>query len=207
MSTKIFINGEATVAQWPLDRGLQYGDGLFETMRVRAGRVCFLSQHQARLRAGKAALGFTFDEDAVWRDTQRLATQTSEGLLKVLVTRGQARARGYGLRGDESEQVIHYLYPPSAAATPGEAVRVEALTSLCSENPALAGLKTLNRLDQVLAQRELKSPAGQRHHDQCIRQDRRALDNALAGSMRHPRSHPGHCNSRAGRTGNSLSRN
>lgn len=144
------------------DRGLHYGDGLFETIACPGGRPRFLAEHLDRLARGCEVLSIPFRAfDELAREITQLAAERERSLLKVLVTRGPATARGYAPRGDErpSRIVLRYGWPeedPRRAAE-GVAVRVAAFT--LAENPPLAGLKHLNRLEQVLARAELRGSA------------------------------------------------
>ncbi len=142
-----------------LDRGLHFGDGLFETIACRHGRPRFLPDHLERLARGCERLQIEFHSlGALREEIARLAAGTDRALLKVLVTRGPATARGYAPQGDESPSriVLRYGWPhddPRHAAQ-GVAVRMADLT--LGENPRLAGLKHLNRLELVLARSELR---------------------------------------------------
>lgn len=138
------------------DRGLQYGDGLFETLLMRVGRARFLDAHLARLSNGLARLGIAFDAwDALRADINR-ATQLAPALaaLKIIVTRGTGPRRGYSPRGCEHARRIVMLYatppPPDVAA----GVDLRIATMRATSQPALAGIKHLNRLENVLAAME-----------------------------------------------------
>lgn len=145
--------GTPDAAQWPLDRGLQYGDGLFETMMVRDGRIRFLDLHQRRLAEGCQRLAIRVDAGRLWQQAVRFATGEPRAMLKLLVTRGAALARGYRPDGHEAPRCILYRFrQPAAAALPARAVR---LSLQLGENPALAGMKHCNRLELVLAASEL----------------------------------------------------
>ncbi|MEO6185399.1 MAG: hypothetical protein ABIP38_11580 [Steroidobacteraceae bacterium] len=61
----MFVDGRPSADRWPLDRGLQYGDGLFETMVVRQGRIRFEALHRARLARGCQVLRIAADHTAV----------------------------------------------------------------------------------------------------------------------------------------------
>lgn len=136
------------------DRGLHYGDGLFETMTVRRGRLRFATLHAARLARGCRKLGIECDAEAVLRDAAgRVGTN---GTLKVIVTRGDAVARGYAVSGSERARSLYFWYPASAQP-PFVVDAAVTLSQRWGENPELAGLKHLNRLEQVLARRELTS--------------------------------------------------
>jgi 4-amino-4-deoxychorismate lyase len=139
----------------PADRGLAYGDGLFETMALRGGQLQRLGFHLDRLRIGCDRLKLPLPETAALE--AKLATVSAgiiRGHVKLILTRGT------GPRG--------YLPPPapvptvilSAAASSG-ATRLElSLASLrqrLGENTELAGIKHLCRLEQVLGRLELES--------------------------------------------------
>src|SRR6187455_2445872 len=95
------ISGDLVPAD---DRGLQYGDGLFETILVRANRPRFLDAHIARLSVGLASLGICFDALDALRADIATACSKAPGLaiLKIVITRGSARRRGYAPSGTES---------------------------------------------------------------------------------------------------------
>ncbi len=141
------------------DRGLNYGDGLFETLRVRAGSVRLLPWHLERLYDGCARLGIAPPaRRTLERELAAAAARLDEGVLKLIVTRGVG-PRGYRPSGRELACRIlsaHPLPPAAPAAVAGVAVRLCA-TPLTVQ-PRLAGLKTLNRLDSVLARSEWTDP-------------------------------------------------
>jgi 4-amino-4-deoxychorismate lyase len=142
------------------DRGLQYGDGLFETMRVHRGTVRLLDHHLERLADGCKRLGIAVPGVArLRRELSRAAAPASDAVLKLIITRGVGR-RGYRPTGDEKVTRIVSLYPLSrklldATATPA---RVRLCRTRLGANEALAGLKTLNRLESVLARAEWRDP-------------------------------------------------
>lgn len=155
----VLVDGLPVRAVPVLDRGLHYGDGLFETVIVRRGRARFAALHAARLERGRERLGIPPvpppDFDAL------AGVLGSDGVLKLMLTRGDARARGYGTTDDESGRTIVLWYPDSpASGVSSPSCRATWLRySRWGENPALAGLKHLNRLEQVLARRELAQTA------------------------------------------------
>ena len=142
------------------DRGFNYGDGLFETMRVTGGTVRLLSHHLERLALGCERLGFAPPNAARLRgELLRIAAGRSEGVLKLVVTRGVGR-RGYRPIGHERCTRVISLHPLSkraiyAAAGPA---RARLCRMRLGNNEALAGLKTLNRLECVLARAEWTDP-------------------------------------------------
>src|SRR5688572_21849217 len=160
------------------DRGLQYGDGLFETMRVRAGRVRFLESHLSRLLLGCQRLSIRApDGDSLRAEISAAAAGgPADAILKLLVTRGSG-PRGYGARGTFVARRVMSLFPasPLSLAAGGVALRVAHHT--IPEHAALAGLKHLNRLDNVLA-------ASEPGHERCF--DALLLDSAgllVGGTM------------------------
>ncbi|HTX25300.1 MAG TPA: aminodeoxychorismate lyase [Steroidobacteraceae bacterium] len=140
-----------------LDRGLHFGDGLFETIACVGGAPRFLDDHLERLGRGCDRLKLAAPPPELRGEIERLARGAGAALVKVLYTRGPATARGYAPRGDErpTRIVMRYEWPPEDPrhAAEGVAVQIAALT--LGENPRLAGLKHLNRLELVLARAEL----------------------------------------------------
>jgi 4-amino-4-deoxychorismate lyase len=134
------------------DRGLQYGDGLFETISCRRG-ARWLPWHLERLRAGVARLRLPFDDfDALRAEIETLAADQERCLIKAIVTRGAATRRGYAPDGREraTRVVSRYQWPAMLATT--DPYRVGLSDVRLGNNALLAGLKHLNRLEQVLAQ-------------------------------------------------------
>jgi 4-amino-4-deoxychorismate lyase len=135
---------------------LQYGDGLFETMRVHRGQPRFLEYHLERLFAGCRRLKITGpSQQKLHSELTRIAAQRREGILKLIVTRG-AGTRGYRPTGRERCTRIVTLHTLPRAVRTGAAmpVRVRLCATRLGVNPRLAGLKTLNRLESVLARAE-----------------------------------------------------
>ena len=144
-----------------LDRGLHYGDGLFETIACEGGRPRLLERHLQRLAAGCERLGLAFvDRAELAREVRELATDTSRAVVKLLLTRGTSVARGYAPAGSERTLriVLRYAWPGADPQQAGQGVRVRRATLRLGENPALAGIKHCNRLEQVLARREWNDP-------------------------------------------------
>jgi 4-amino-4-deoxychorismate lyase len=155
------VNGRATQEVSVLERGLHYGDGLFETIACIGGQPRFLPRHLRRLAWGCHRLGLTLSDPAsLSREVCEVAAGTARAIVKVLVTRGSALARGYAPTGAETPTCItlRYAWPAEDPALSGEGVRVRIATLRLGENPALAGLKHCNRLEQVLARREWADP-------------------------------------------------
>ena len=151
---RVLVNGR-TGALDPSDRGLQYGDGLFETIAVRQGRPRFLERHLERLVRGARRLALALPDLDVLRSEIADSCPDGRGVIKVIVTRGIGE-RGYRPPVDAKPTRIVMSGPwpdwPAAAWTDG--VRVAWCGTRIGRNPALAGIKHLNRLEQVLARAE-----------------------------------------------------
>jgi 4-amino-4-deoxychorismate lyase len=143
------------------DRGLQYGDGLFETVAVvRSGPVLW-NAHMDRLATGCRRLGIPRPSDeALAEDARQAIGAAPEGVLKILVSRGSG-GRGYAPPESPIPRriVSFHAYPEYPRERWERGVRVRLCRTRLSDQPALAGLKHLNRLDQVLARSEWNDPA------------------------------------------------
>ncbi len=151
-----WINGRRGTRIDHRDRGLQYGDGVFETMRVHGGRVRLLDYHLERLHAGLRRLKIAGPSPGALRaELGRISDRASEGVLKLIVTRGSG-PRGYRPSGCERCTRILTLHalPRTVTAAASTPVRVRLCATPMGLNPDLAGLKTLNRLESVLARTE-----------------------------------------------------
>jgi len=135
------------------DRGLHYGDGVFESALLTRGRVRFLDQHLRRLALGCERLGIVPPDPAVLRsDVQQLSGSAERAVLKIIVTRGIG-PRGYRPSSRSKATRVVALYPPpQLPATSGLVLRW--CETRVGRNVRLAGIKHLNRLEQVLAQAE-----------------------------------------------------
>lgn len=156
---RVTVNGQAPVAGVsPYDRGLHFGDGLFETIACRHGRARFLSLHLERLVLGCERLKINLGDAApVRREVEHVAAAAGEALIKLIVTRGDAVARGYGVAGSEvaTRMLFQYPLPPASEACVAQGIRARVAALRYGENERLAGLKHLNRLEQVLARSEV----------------------------------------------------
>ncbi|GAC1458082.1 MAG: aminodeoxychorismate lyase [Steroidobacteraceae bacterium] len=158
----ILVNGRAWAEVSALDRGLHYGDGLFETIACTAGHARLLELHLERLAEGCRRLGIAPPDTVGLRgEISALAAPAARAVIKLLVTRGTALARGYAVSGTETANriLLRYAWPAEDPQLAMTGVRVRTATTCLGENPALAGLKHCNRLEQVLARREWTDPA------------------------------------------------
>lgn len=155
------IDGEPA-AQLPVsDRGLQYGDGLFETLAVQDGEPRHFARHLRRLAEGCRRLALPMpDAGLLQTEVRRLCVSApARAVVKLMLTRGSG-GRGYAPPAEPNVRRILTLHPwpeyPRSLATQG--VRVRLCRTRLGLNPALAGIKHLNRLEQVLARGEWTDP-------------------------------------------------
>ena len=109
-----WVNGVATSAVDAADRGLAFGDGLFETMRVQAGRIPLLDQHLARLQASCERLAIDCDFALLRGEIANVLVaqgSTATGILKAMVTRGSGGIGYLAPDPIESRRVLRYLPP------------------------------------------------------------------------------------------------
>ncbi|MCH9026121.1 MAG: aminodeoxychorismate lyase [Proteobacteria bacterium] len=154
------IDGRACESVPASDRGLQYGDGLFETMAAGDGRIALLEDHLERLSHGAGRLGLPIpDLGVLRREVLGLLPDQGKAVIKLILTRGSG---GRGYRQPEKIKIrrIVSLHPwpdyPDSWASDG--IQVRLCETRLANDPVLAGLKTLNRLHQVLARAEWDDP-------------------------------------------------
>jgi 4-amino-4-deoxychorismate lyase len=134
------------------DRGLNYGDGLFETMLLKDAAIRFMPQHLARLSSSCSRLGMLYPGDALLEaELGAIVKGHRDGVIKIVMTRGVG-GRGYRPDAQSAPTRIVALYDTPDAN--GMDIAVRWCEMRLARNPALAGMKHLNRLEQVLAQCE-----------------------------------------------------
>jgi 4-amino-4-deoxychorismate lyase len=152
----VWVNGVPQTHIAIADRAVQFGDGLFETIRVGRGRPMQLARHLARLIAGCRRLGIlSVPWDTLSREITDLAAPHDAAVLKVIVSRGSG-TRGY--RAETGQPATRILslspWPQWPADITRTGVRVTICNTRLAHQPALAGIKHLNRLEQILARAE-----------------------------------------------------
>ena len=160
----MLVNGQLQHHLPVLDRAVQYGDGAFETVLIRNATPVFWQAHLARLSLACDRLKILLDNTLLEQEVPRLLADSSLfsndsdpfGVLKIIVSRG-AGGRGYGVApGMSATRIVQFHPLPNAYERYGqEGVCVFKCAHPLSSNRALAGIKHLNRLDQVLASMEL----------------------------------------------------
>lgn len=153
----VVYRGDARVEAWPIDsRGVAYGDGLFETMRAHDGVVPWWNAHWARLERGAQRLRVRLPDRTRVEIAMSALLDGGSGVIKLLVSRGSG-GRGYAPSGDaEPVWALSRHACPDAPPSDGLVLRWCALR--LGVQPALAGIKHCNRLEQVLARAEWTDP-------------------------------------------------
>ncbi len=150
----MLVNGQPGDQIDATDRGLYYGDGLFETIAVRNGKTELWSAHMARLAEGCSRLGIAQpDLSLLAEEAAQLCADAEKAVLKIIITRGSG---GRGYRAPEATQPTRLLqlHPWPAMADEATPFNLRRCRTTLGSNPALAGMKHLNRLEQVLARNE-----------------------------------------------------
>lgn len=158
MNLRILRGGRGVDRVAADDRGLAYGDGLFETLLVHEGRAVWWDAHWRRLRWGAERLRIALpDERVVAAEASDLIEGMTHGVLKCVLTRGSG-GRGYAPPAEAEPMLVLSLHAPPAA-TPSQGLEVRWCDTRLALQPALAGIKHLNRLEQVMARMEWNAPS------------------------------------------------
>jgi 4-amino-4-deoxychorismate lyase len=151
------VNGSFATTISVQDRGLTLGDGFFTTLYLNNQQPALWSFHVARLREGCARLKLPLpDVDLLYEQCCQLASDYNEACGKIIITRGTG-GRGYSPQGCETPTVIVSVHPYPAHYHDWQrnGISLGVAEQQLGCQPMLAGLKTLNRLEQVLLKNEL----------------------------------------------------
>lgn len=150
----VLIDGRPGEAIPVSDRGLLYGDGLFETLRVQDGAAPLWRLHWRRLSEGCQRLGLELPaEDTLLDEIRRVAPEGAR-MVRVTVTRGDGR--GYGIPADPRPRRILQAFPLTEMTSLDEGIQSCVCHYPLTIQPDLAGLKHLARLEQVRIASELQ---------------------------------------------------
>lgn len=152
----VLVNGMAHGTLGPDDRGLNYGDGLFETCAVRDGRPLLWERHLERLYRGCRQIRIPPPPpEVLTAEVNDLARHHERAVVKLLLTRGPG-GRGYRppARPEPTRVVSLHPWPEAAAGRARDGIRVRLCSTPVSANPALARIKHTARLENVLARGE-----------------------------------------------------
>lgn len=157
LAPRTLVNGQPVAQVAALDRGLSYGDGVFRTLRIDAGAPRWWHDQMAKLRVDCARLGLDCPPESVWLgDLERLGLPES-GLLRLTLTRGEG-PRGYLPPSPSVPTRIVSLWPGAHDDQPARGIAARVCHLRLGHQPLLAGVKHLNRLENVLARAEWHDP-------------------------------------------------
>lgn len=159
---KYIVNGRLDAQVSPLDRGFSYGDGVFRTMRMTAGSVASWPIHYSKLVEDCNRIDIVCpSSDLLHADIQRLNDdEVADAVIKIVVTRGEG-TRGYALPAlaQPNRVVIKSAYPQYPVSNFSQGVSLHLCQLRLGHQPQLAGIKHLNRLENILARMEWNSSA------------------------------------------------
>lgn len=177
----ISVNGVFNGTVSPLDRGFAYGDGIFETCRYQAGAIPLWEFHRQRLTGACQTLMIPLDYSlleahltSVVQRVQNLGGR--DGVIKILVTRGPG-GRGYALPEQVSPTICIIFF--DAVPDSPQNIRIRLCRQRLSRNSGLAGLKHLNRLEQVMARAEWVNE----YHEGLMLDDEGSVVEVTAGNV------------------------
>ncbi|MDE2247295.1 MAG: aminodeoxychorismate lyase [Pseudomonadota bacterium] len=161
MGARVLVDGAAVEQVSALDRGLAYGDGLFESIRLVGAVAPLWSRHMRRLDEGCRRLRMPApDAGRLWHEALQVSHDMAQSVVRITVTRGLGQ-RGYAPPAvtEPTRIVAAFAPPPASADVYLHGVRMRLCSLRLAEQPLLAGMKHLNRLEQVLARAEWDDPA------------------------------------------------
>jgi 4-amino-4-deoxychorismate lyase len=155
------VNGQPRDSVSALDRGLSYGDGLFETIRFVGDKAPLWAKHLQRLLAGCERLRIPApDPQQLWQEALQVSSDFKQSVVRITLTRGIGE-RGYAppVISKTTRIVAAFAMPVIPAAAYANGIRMHRCQTTLADQPLLAGIKHLNRLEQVLARAEWNDPS------------------------------------------------
>jgi 4-amino-4-deoxychorismate lyase len=157
----ILFNGQPAdfIPAW--DRGLHYGDGVFRTLKVKSGQPCAWGDQYAKLERDCAALALDCPpEKQLLQEIRAASSDLGDCALKIIISRGVGQ-RGYAMPGRAvpSRMLFASPLPDYPASRWEEGIILRLCQTRYGHQPRLAGIKHLNRLENVLARSEWEDPA------------------------------------------------
>jgi len=148
----VLVNGEVTTSISALDRGVMYGQCVFETIAVSNGQACLLDEHLQRLKRGAGLLAIEYDQGLLNAEITKFIAGVSRAVLRVNVTIGEG-GRGYLSPSNPKPTRILSLheYPEYPDSYTAEGIELGLADIRLSHQPMLAGIKHGNRLEQIIA--------------------------------------------------------
>ncbi len=171
--SNIFVNGQAQTTISALDRGLLYGDSIFETIALLKGKPLMIDAHLDRLKKGIFTLGFNVDISTLKQELGLFLKQPSLNLnqskyvLRLTITRSE-QSRGYQpIAGAPATRILSlHDWPDYPEKLYSEGITMGVSDIHYAHQPALAGIKHGNRLEQVLAAQSIPQ-----HQDDVVMLD------------------------------------
>ncbi len=151
------ITNSSENAPLKYDRGLHYGDGLFETIAVKSGNAALLDKHFNRLKQGCLRLQLIdIDFNKIKKEIEKRAENIFSGIIKLIITRGVG-GRGYSIPDNMNANyiILDYPWPIFSPNNWNKGVSIKKCELILSQQPLLAGIKHLNRLENIVARMEL----------------------------------------------------
>lgn len=161
MTSRVWVDWRDGAQVSAFDRGLGYGDGLFETIRFAGRDAPLWTRHMQRLAEGCRRLGLPLpDPDLLLAEARAVSRQLSQAVVRITLTRGVGE-RGYRPPARVAPtRIVAAFEPPQVAEIDcNDGLRARVCGARLAHQPLLAGLKHLNRLEQVLARSEWDDPA------------------------------------------------
>ena len=152
------VNGEISTLVSNTNRGLNFGDGLFEVLVVQNGRPRRWQGHMDRLGIGCQRLGLTMPPQSILlREVQTVSAGLVTAVVKIIVCRGGASREYMPPKDQECVRIVSAdRYPDGIAKLARKGVKTRICGLRLAIQPALGGMKHLNRLEQVMASAELR---------------------------------------------------
>lgn len=152
---KTLVNGKASDSISVYDRGFLYGHGLFETIAVQNKRPLLLDAHLQRLAADANKLGISAPIEQIKQDIETLSVSTELGVIRVTLTCGEG-SRGYVTPDNAQSNRIVSLFdwPSHIGGYHDSGIHLGITEYKLAQQPLLAGIKHLNRLEQVLIRQQ-----------------------------------------------------
>ncbi len=151
----VIINGKRSDNLSTLDRGLLYGDGVFETIAIKQGQPQYWQEHLQRLSLGCETLGFSSLNDILLKnEMEQLIDVDQRCVIKIIITRGIG-TRGYAPSRHTLTRIIQkFPWPQFPAHYTSSGIDITLCDLRLVQRTRLAQIKHLNRLEQVLARSE-----------------------------------------------------
>ncbi len=150
------INGQNQVGLSVMDRALAYGDGVFRTLKIQQGKPQHWDLHYQKLAQDCAALKLACPAaELLLQDLTRLFAESDNAVAKIIISRGIG-FRGYAVPEHiaSTRIVIKSALPHYPDSHAIEGVKLHLCELTLGYQPLLAGIKHLNRLENVLARME-----------------------------------------------------